>query len=77
MVGEMSKKPGAKSFKKFISEELKKEYKNHRLQESQSKVEKKDQKKGYLFSREEVGADPLEGIKDEPIIKSNNIFNLC
>lgn len=76
MTSEMSKKPGAKAFKKFIAEELKKDYKLHRLNPGQTRLEKRDSKKGYMFSREEVGADSLSGLEDVPVVKSNNIFEM-
>jgi hypothetical protein len=73
----MPKRPGIKEFKKLFNEEFSsKEYKQHRVREGQIKVTKSPTKKGYRFTREEVGADSLEGIKDEPIIKSNNIFDI-
>ena len=73
----MSKRPSVKEFKKLFNEEFShKEYKQHRLNQGQQKATKSSTKKGYRFTREEVGADSLEGINDEPIIKSNNIFDI-
>tara|TARA_R110000822_G_scaffold119712_3_gene252845 strand:- start:3180 stop:5393 length:2214 start_codon:yes stop_codon:yes gene_type:complete len=75
MTQDMPKRPGIKEFKKLMANEFShKEYGTHRVKEGQIKVTKCSVKKGYLFNREEVGADSLEGIKDELVVKSNNIF---